>query len=939
MYPSRASSDIFYDAFGEGGTHVEFGWSLYDALYDEVFNGTSGYGTLRDDFAFNGTSGYDTMPNPVDYESFNVTPGYFQTPPEDLIHVRGIIVGDDGDAVDGFLYAGGGGGDQGGPGGGGGGGGGPTAARLDGYLRVGASLYKIEDYAKLKSQEFYLPLPTYRKYIRDINEATATKAKKKNVGAPNRVEDATGLEGEGDADEGEGDVDEGERSSASAAPSLLGRVGRLLKSAWATTRRASTDGVDKGDGSVEGSFGDTGDVGDGRPAKLIDPKPIVAVIEAAFPGVVEARDGVVYGLGDGGNERREIDESHVDAPVSVPIWSGPLDEREILMLLVFVANGLVYGSSANFALDRKDAQQRHRRPRTVDLDKAAASVRVFKDAGLDVRTVQTASHARRKIGGRDFEVGVAHEPAFRHEFSRWLDGDCAGRMGFFGNWKTMMDNLVMSEVADECDRSGAPVRLVPRWFDEDDVVDAVLVHEDDFEAATIVSRVPAIGFDGAALGVQFKTQRCFWSGARVLSLYPSDVEAYAHVPYVRYDYELDRFLFFSTGQELLDRMTPTGHAQQRPDIEDGPWYISTMPASVAIVVDPNHDEGKALWDAEGITKEQLVAKLAALWVDGETTNTCYEDMMTSNEAGNSRAFQQVTDIAIKITDFPCQIIDAFILVDDLEVKMQEKSTNAPRGDRLAFPMRKHYDEQSFDVFLLNVRVEGRVVGFCLLPTSMLWKHRYFPGQEKLRCPYTGEVFQNPRMRTIKLASVPGLELPGLKTVLGQDHQLFEFMMEIKNKGYYVPVKEDGEGYLQLGDEAKQHVAKILRESTRPWDKSYVVGGYEDASISPQMLFESHVDHPRYAYVTGGTSARYVGTSNNHKARSHVSTYDGRDFGLGPGWTIEVVRRDDIVKRDVKNATGAYPPAYYPSAPRFGTFVSITHPPKVTTRFYVTRSRR
>ncbi|EGB02166.1 hypothetical protein AURANDRAFT_69135, partial [Aureococcus anophagefferens] len=220
--------------------------------------------------------------------------------------------------------------------------------------------------------EFYLPLPTYRKYIRDINEATwrslkvdegrgdegdtllpaaapsaaaatsaapsaatpkpkpkpkrrgwffgrlrATKAKKKNVGAPNRVEDATGLEGEGDVDEGEGDVDEGERDgSASAAPSLLGRVGRLLKSAWATTRRASTDGVDKGEGSVEGSFGDTGDVGDGRPAKLIDPKPIVAVIEAAFPGVVEARDGVVYGLGDGGNERKEIDESHVDAPVS-----------------------------------------------------------------------------------------------------------------------------------------------------------------------------------------------------------------------------------------------------------------------------------------------------------------------------------------------------------------------------------------------------------------------------------------------------------------------------------------------------------------------------------------------------------------------------------------------------------------------------------------------
>ena len=112
MYPSRAYSDIFYDAFGEGGTHVEFGWSLYDALYNEVFNGTSGYGTLHDDFAFNGTSGYDTMPNPVDYEYFNVTPGYFQTPPEDLIHVRGIIVGDDGDAVDGFFYAGGGGGDQ-----------------------------------------------------------------------------------------------------------------------------------------------------------------------------------------------------------------------------------------------------------------------------------------------------------------------------------------------------------------------------------------------------------------------------------------------------------------------------------------------------------------------------------------------------------------------------------------------------------------------------------------------------------------------------------------------------------------------------------------------------------------------------------------------------------------------------------------------------------
>ncbi|KAH8066412.1 hypothetical protein JL722_852 [Aureococcus anophagefferens] len=485
MYPSRASSDIFYDAFGEGGTHVEFGWSLYDALYDEVFNGTSGYGTLRDDFAFNGTSGYDTMPNPVDYESFNVTPGYFQTPPEDLIHVRGIIVGDDGDAVDGFLYAGGGGGDQGGPGGGGGGGGGPTAARLDGYLRVGASLYKIEDYAKLKSQEFYLPLPTYRKYIRDINEATwrslkvdegrgdegdtllpaaapsaaaatsaapsaatpkpkpkpkrrgwffgrlrATKAKKKNVGAPNRVEDATGLEGEGDVDEGEGDVDEGERD----APR------RQLR---------------------------------------------------RFSG---ASGACSVCLGD-----------------DSPIWSGPLDEREILMLLVFVANGLVYGSSANFALDRKKIKCNsdidvhvYGRP----LDKAAASVqRVFKDAGLDVRTKYYNSTLYTlvvKIGGRDFEVGVAHEPAFRHELSRWLDGDCAGRMGFFGNWKTMMENLVMSEVADECDRSGAPVRLVPRWFDEDDVVDAVLVHEDDFEAATIVSRVPAIGFDGAALGVQFK---------------------------------------------------------------------------------------------------------------------------------------------------------------------------------------------------------------------------------------------------------------------------------------------------------------------------------------------------------------------------------------------------------------------------------------------------
>ena len=151
------------------------------------------------------------------------------------------------------------------------------------------------------------------------------------------------------------------------------------------------------------------------------------------------------------------------------------------------------------------------------------------------------------------------------------------------------------------------------------------------------------------------------------------------------------------------------------------------------------------------------------------------------------------------------------------------------------------------------------------------------------------------------------------------------MMEIKNKGYYVPVKEDGEGYLQLGHEAKQHVAKILRESTRPWDKSYVVGGYEDASISPQMLFESHVDHPRYAYVTGGTSARYVGTSNNHNARSHVSTYDGRDFGLGPGWTIEVVKRDESDRTknyDAKNVLyHFYPPPHYLFGSAFpGTFV-------------------
>lgn len=101
------------------------------------------------------------------------------------------------------------------------------------------------------------------------------------------------------------------------------------------------------------------------------------------------------------------------------------------MLLVFVANGHVYGSSANFALDRKKIKCNsdidvhvYGRP----LDKAAASVqRVFKDAGLDVRTKYYNSKLYTlvvKIGGRDFEVGVAHEPAFRHELSRWLDGDC-----------------------------------------------------------------------------------------------------------------------------------------------------------------------------------------------------------------------------------------------------------------------------------------------------------------------------------------------------------------------------------------------------------------------------------------------------------------------------------------------------------------------------------
>ena len=78
----------------------------------------------------------------------------------------------------------------------------------------------------------------------------------------------------------------------------------------------------------------------------IDADKIIKTVNNIHP-VAPCDDGGVCGLGTGGNTRTTLNRNEV----SMPLWSGKLDERQIAMLIVFASDGTVYGSSANWALD------------------------------------------------------------------------------------------------------------------------------------------------------------------------------------------------------------------------------------------------------------------------------------------------------------------------------------------------------------------------------------------------------------------------------------------------------------------------------------------------------------------------------------------------------------------------------------------------------------
>ena len=439
----------------------------------------------------------------------------------------------------------------------------------------------------------------------------------------------------------------------------------------------------------------------------------------------------------------------------------------------------------------------------------------------------------------------------------------------------MMEVIVISMIADALERSPRDSLRLVRAPDNDEVVDFVLVAKGDYDEAALEGRVPNLAYEGLGLPGQMKTRRGLSADGKLRWVTEKELRHYGKVLYIQYDYERGAFLVVERGDELADRVED-GRKMDRRDIEikfRGDKNDPSRAASRTISLDCRHPDGAALWEEHGVSLDGLVTKLEEFFENDEGKAT-YEDLFSTPEIEELTLLQRLlgSDATVRLTPLPQQLVDAFVDVAGRSLELQARSRGKSDGNRLIFTMEEIYESTSFDFWLLTVRDEESTIrGFFLVPTWVLYRHRFFPGQlrrmEKQNRA-TKEPVEIVQMQAIRVFSmVGGIQLPGLEPVREREvsTEMWAFMKDASK--YYFKV--DASGALSKA-KAKQLVSIVKHEPPELSDVRVVQ--LRNVPVVPMMLHDAGMFKCYGKYVCGTPSL----------------SYNGQQFFLGDAWLVSVM---------------------------------------------------
>ena len=257
-------------------------------------------------------------------------------------------------------------------------------------------------------------------------------------------------------------------------------------------------------------------------------------------------------------------------------------------------------------------------------------------------------------------------------------------------------------------------------------------------------------------------------------------------------------------------------------------------------------------------------RLEGFW-EGSKLKATYDELFSTPEIEELTLLQRLLapNAMVRLTELPQQLVDAFVDVAGRSLTLQAKARNMTSGNRFGFIMGKEYNKDSFDLYLLTIRDEDEDIrGFFLLPTSLLYKHRFFPGQRKRirgrTDRATQEAVEFQRMQKIRVFSMcGGIQLPGLKPTNRREvtPEQWEFMTEAS--AFYFEVDHAASPVKLRTASMKHKLLKTVREKPKDLSLTHVVE-LRDIAILPRTIYDAGVSACKATYVCGTKSLGYNG---------------------------------------------------------------------------------
>jgi len=324
-----------------------------------------------------------------------------------------------------------------------------------------------------------------------------------------------------------------------------------------------------------------------------------------------------------------------------------------------------------------------------------------------------------------------------------------------------------------------------------------------------------------------------------------------------------------------------------PEVEGKHWYFASDARSLlkyvregkkSIQLDPRLPTGKKIWNDDfggAFTTEQLRRKLEAHVRHAKTRTYTYADLFKTTEAREQITLQRLLGDSGKlaVTPAPQQTVDfEVVFPDGTRVRVQGKGREKAdkTGLQHVFFMEDTYTHFNLDAFMLTIWHGGKIAGFFLVPRQLLWRHRFYRGQESSRNRVTGAPIRRETMGDIAVRSIEDiLPLPGLRSYderdiahsRGDDATRRAFMKEMAKYYFEVEFGRDGAAPSLVPasktDDPLDRLREALRRgATQPYDSLGLVE-LPEIKLTLGMLSDAKLT-PGDAYIIGTKHGTYDG---------------------------------------------------------------------------------